>query len=140
MALGFLMGYWEYITGFLALFLLAYWTFDEKDQSDSIGDTVERVGERAQSATGGVVGAAGSLMVAIIAVMWTIGDELVMSGMQIAGMLGTDPVLAGGVISALAGTVGLAGIVTVKAWQFGLFAVAVIAVGVIWRTRQNAPA
>lgn len=133
MPLDVLMQYWEYIVGFLAVFLMAYWTFDEKDQSDSIGDTVERVGERATSATGGVVGAAGSLMVGIIAVLSTIGDELVMSLMEIASILGGDPVLAGGVATGFLGLGGLGGVVPIKTWQFAVVVVLFLSIGVIWR-------
>ncbi|MBV0925016.1 hypothetical protein KTS45_12495 [Halomicroarcula limicola] len=129
---------WKYITGFLALFLVAYWTFDERDQSKTVGDTIESVGERAQSATGGVVGAGGSLALAVIAVMSTIGQELVFSLMQIAGIAGSDPVLAGGVVTGLVGTAGLSGALPVKAWQFGLIAVSILAIGVVWRANGAA--
>jgi hypothetical protein len=138
MPLDLLVQYWEYIVGFLAVFLLAFWTFDEKDQSDSIGDTVERVGERATSATGGVVGAAGSLAVGIIAVMSTIGDELVMSVMEIVGIVGGDPVLAGGVATGLLGAGGLSGAVAIKPWQFVVVVLGLLVIGVIWREQSAA--
>ena len=95
--LSMLLGNWKYVVGFLGVFLIAYWAFDERDQTETVGETIERVAERSQSATGGVVGAAGSIAVVVIATVSTIGSELVMSGMRIANLVGTDPVLSGGV-------------------------------------------
>ncbi|MEA5387236.1 hypothetical protein VB779_09350 [Haloarculaceae archaeon H-GB11] len=133
-----LLNYWEIGVGFLALFLAAYWWFDERDQSDSVGDAIERVGRRAEVATGGVVGAAGSLAVVVIAILSTIGDELVMSGMQIAGILGSDPVLSGGVLTGILGVLGMNGTVSIATWQYAVVVVALLVVAVVWRANHAA--
>lgn len=138
MTLSLLFDYGPYIVGFLGVFLVAYWTFDERDQSGSIGETIERVGERARSTTGGVFGAAGSLAVVAVSIIVTIGSELVTSSMRIVEIVGMDPVLSGGVLTGLLGTLGLSGTVNITALQFlalvGLFLIA----GTIWRERTQA--
>ncbi|MCO8254547.1 hypothetical protein NKF26_12110 [Haladaptatus sp. AB618] len=128
-------GYLAYIVGFLAVFLLAYWTFDERDQTETWGDTIERVGERSTSATGGLIGAAGSLTVVLIALVSTIGTQLTESGMRIVELISTDPVLSGGVATGLTGVFNNAGIVSLSTVQLlGIVAVFLIA-GTIWRER-----
>jgi hypothetical protein len=136
MPLDLLLSNWEYVVGFLGVFWIAFWAFDERDQSESIGDLIERVGERSRSATGGLFGAAGSLGVVAIALISTIGTELVMSGSRIAELIATDPVLAGGVGTALLGTSAHAGLIPIKTWQLVALVGAFLIFGVIWRERQ----
>jgi len=132
-----LMGVYGYVLGFLGVFLVAFWAFDERDQSESVGETIERVGERAQTATGGVLGAAGSLATVLVAIFLTIGNELIMSTMSIAELVGTDPVLAGGVATGLLGVTVNAGFIQLKAWQL-LAVVAVFLIsGTVWRERAT---
>lgn len=129
--------YGKWIIGFLAVFLLAYWTFDERDQTEAWADTIERVGERARTTTGGLVGAAGSLAIVAIAMITTIGTELVESSLRIATIIGMDPVLSGGFLTGVLGWLGIRGSLQVEAWQFGLIVVALLIGGVIWRERTE---
>ncbi|WP_231183499.1 hypothetical protein [Haladaptatus sp. DYF46] len=130
-------GMLAYIVGFLAVFLLAYWTFDERDQTDTWADTVEKVGERSTTATGGLIGAAGSLALVLIALLTTIGQQLAMSGGRIVELIATDPVLSGGVATGLTGVVSNAGFVSLSTLQLlGIVALFLI-VGTIWRERQT---
>jgi len=129
--------YAKYAIGFIGVFLVAYWTFDERDQSENLAEMVERVGERAQSTTGGLLGAAGSLGVVAVSIVITIGNELTTSGMRIVELVSTDPVLAGGVATGLTGVAVDAGFLTLKTWQLLALVAAFLIVGTIWRERQT---
>ena len=121
MPLDFIMTYGGYILGFLAVGLLAYWTFDERDQTENIAETVERVGYRAETVTGGLFGGLGSIFV-------TIGNELVLSFTQLVPMLQSAPAVVGQVLLGLLALGNLEGYVPLKPWQFGAIFIAVLLV------------
>jgi Flp pilus assembly pilin Flp len=126
MPLDFIMTYGGYILGFLAVGLLAYWTFDERDQTENIAETVERVGERAETVTGGLFGGLGSLIVVLVSIFVTIGNELVMSFTQLVPMLQSAPAVVGQVLLGLLALGNLEGYVPMKPWQFGAIFIAVL--------------
>lgn len=126
MPLDFIMTYGGYILGFLAVGLLAYWTFDERDQTENIAETVERVGDRAQSVTGGLFGGLGSLIVVLVSIFVTIGNELVMSFTQLVPMLQSAPAIVGQVLLGLLALGNLEGYVPLKPWQFGAIFIAIL--------------
>lgn len=114
------------LIGLLGVGLLAFWWFDEREEDDRWEDTIERVGERAESVTGGFVGAFGSLVVVAVSILATIGNELVMAIGDLAGPVSMFPALVGASLIGLLGTVGLSGIVPIEAWQFGVIVLAVL--------------
>ena len=120
------MTYGGYILGFLAVGLLAYWTFDERDQTENIAETVERVGERAQTVTGGLFGGLGSLIVVLVSIFVTIGNELVLSFTQLVPMLQSAPAVVGQVLLGLLALGNLEGYVPLKPWQLGAIFIAVL--------------
>ena len=126
-----------YVIGFLGVFLVAYWTFDERDQTEAWADTIERVGERSKTATGGVLGAATSLASVLTAIFLTIGAELTSSTMRITELIATDPVLSGGVATGLAGVSANAGWIPLKTWQLIALVAAFLIVGTVWRERTT---
>jgi len=126
MPLDFIMTYGGYILGFLAVGLLAYWTFDERDQTENIAETVERVGERAQTVTGGLFGGLGSLIVVLVSIFVTIGNELVLSFTQLVPMLQSAPAVVGQVLLGLLALGNLEGYVPLKPWQLGAIFIAVL--------------
>lgn len=126
MPLDFIMTYGGYILGFLAVGMLAYWTFDERDQTENIAETVERVGDRAQTVTGGLFGGLGSLIVVLVSIFVTIGNELVMSFTQLVPMLQSAPAVVGQVLLGLLALGNLEGYVPLKPWQFGVIFIAVL--------------
>ena len=128
MPLDFIMTYGGYILGFLAVGMLAYWTFDERDQTENIAETVERVGDRAQSVTGGLFGGLGSLIVVLVSIFVTIGNELVLSFTQLVPMLQSAPAVVGQVLLGLLALGNLEGYVPLKPWQFGAIFIAVLLV------------
>lgn len=127
-----LADYGGYILGFLAIGLLAYWTFDERDQTENLAETVERVGERARVTTGGLFGGLGSLIVVLVSIFATIGKELVMSFSEIVPFIETAPALVGQLLLGVLAMANLEGYVPLKPWQFGaVFLAVVLATGVL---------
>lgn len=130
-ALGLLAQYGWYVIGFLTVGMLAFWWFDERDQTENAAETVERVGERARVVTGGLFGGLGSLIVVIISIGVTIGNELVMSLGQIAPWVMEAPAVTGQVLLGLLAMANLEGYVPLKPWQFGTVFIAVLLVTVL---------
>ena len=127
-ALGLLLTGWPIIVGLVGVGLLVFWWFDERDDGDRWEDTIEKVGERAQAATGGAVGAFGSLVVVVFGVAATIGQQLVATIGELSGPVAEFPALVGSSAIGLLGTLGLSGFVSIKAWQFGVIVLAIIVV------------
>lgn len=132
-ALALLAEYWSYAIGFLVFGMLMYWTFDERDQTESIAETVEAVGERSRSATGGLVGALGSLVVVIISIGITIGRELVMSLNEIAPFVMEAPAITGQVVIGILALLNVEGYVPMEPWQLGLVVLSIILVTTLWK-------
>lgn len=104
--------------GLLALGMLAYWTFDERRDTDSAGETIERVGERADSAFGGLVGAFGSLVTVVLTILITIGNQLLMIGVQLNDLV-EAPVVIGHLIAGALAYGGFRGYFPISAAGFG---------------------
>jgi hypothetical protein len=132
-AIALIAEYWTYAVGFLVFGMLMYWTFDERDQTESIADTVEAVGERSRAATGGLVGALGSLVVVIISIGITIGQELVMSLNEIAPFVMEAPAITGQVVIGILALLNVEGYVPMKPWQLGLVILSIILVTTLWK-------
>lgn len=126
--LGFIMEYGWYVLGFLTVGMLAYWTFDERDQTENLAETVERVGERARVVTGGIFGGLGSLIVVLVSIAVTIGNELVMSFTELAPLIESAPALVGQVLLGLLAMANLEGYVPLEPWQFGAIFIATLLV------------
>jgi hypothetical protein len=133
MAIAIIAEYWSYGVGFLVFGMLAYWTFDERDQTESIAETVERVGERSQVATGGLVSALTSLVLVIISIGITIGQELVMSLNQLLPFIMEAPAITGQVVIGLLALLNVEGYVPMKPWQLGTVIISVIVVTSLWK-------
>ncbi|WP_338740383.1 hypothetical protein [Haloplanus salilacus] len=125
--------YWTYAVGFLVFGMLMYWTFDERDQTESIAETVEAVGERSRTATGGLVGALGSLVVVIVSIGITIGQELVMSLNEIAPFIMEAPAITGQIIIAGLALLNLEGYVPLEPWQAGTIFLGIVLVTSLWK-------
>lgn len=118
--------YGWYALGFLTAGMLAFWWFDERDQSENLAETVERVGERARVVTGGLFGGLGSLIVVLVSIFVTIGNELVMSFTELVPFIETAPALVGQVLLGLLAMANLEGYVPLKPWQFGAIFIAIL--------------
>lgn len=110
---------WLTGVGLLAMGLLAYWIFDERGETDSAAETVEKVGERADGFFGGVVGAFGSLAVVVTSIVVTLGDQIVMTIAQLDMIIGNVPVLVGHFLFGLLTFLGLGGIIPISEEMLG---------------------
>jgi hypothetical protein len=119
-ALDMVMQYGGYVVGLFALGLIAYWWFDERTDTDDSQETVERVSERARVFTGGVVGSFGSLVIGIIAIFATIGNELIAALGPLGPLVMEFPALTGEVLLGLLALANLEGYIPLQTWQFGL--------------------
>ncbi|WP_049934657.1 hypothetical protein [Haloplanus natans] len=104
------------ILGLAALGLLVYWYLDERGESAS--DTVESVGERADSFFGGAIGATGSLITVVASIAVTIGRELLMTGSMLNQVV-EAPVVIGHVIVGALAYGGFRGYFPINAAGFG---------------------
>lgn|GEM_PF-6625113 len=124
--------YGWYVIGFLTVGMLAYWTFDERNQTENMAETVERVGERARVVTGGIFGGLGSLIVVLVSIFVTIGNELVMSFAQLAPWVQSAPAVVGQILLGGLALLNLEGYVPLEPWQFGgVFIAVLLATGVL---------
>ncbi len=115
------------IIGLAALGTLAYWYFDERQQTETAAETVENVGSRAETVTGGFVGAIGSLLVVVASIAVTIGTELMSSAGQLGDLLGNAPLLVGHVLAGVLGYLGISGLLSVQQWGFAFILVTIVA-------------
>jgi hypothetical protein len=116
--------------GLLALGMLAYWTFDERRNTDSAAGTVERVGERADSALGGIVGAFGSLVTVVLTILITVGNQIMMVGVQLNDLV-EAPVVIGHIIAGALAFGGFRGYFPINAAGFG-YGFLIITVAALW--------
>lgn len=110
--------FWTAI-GLFGVGLLLFWWFDERNDSNSAAETVERVGGRAETVTGGVFGALGSLAVVLVSIALTIGEQLLMTAGELGDLVGQAPVVLGHIAVGVLAWVGLSGMVSLSASQFG---------------------
>lgn len=114
------------VVGLGAVGMLAFWVFDELEDAADKADLVERVGGRAETVTGGVVGGFGSLVVVVISIFMTIGSELARTGGELAPLIQAAPAVAGEVVIGLLAMASMAGHVPLKPWQMGVIVFALI--------------
>lgn len=130
----FLSGNWLLLIGLLAVGLLAYWAFDERQAR---GSTIEGVGERADMFFGGVLGSFGSLVMVVLTILTTIGANLVdLTGTVVMVLENGPPLLLVNIAGAVIGGLGLTGVVdvTVGAWLIGALTLTLLALA--YRRRQ----
>ncbi len=133
MPVNLLMNNWEFAIGLLAVGSLAYWWFDEREDSDSAAETIERVGSRAETVTGGIVGGFGSLLVVFASIGLTIGGQLAETGMMLNELLGGIPVIVGHMLFGLLTFAGLSGAIPLSVQQLGFAFVFITTIAVIAR-------
>lgn len=129
-AVSLVLKHWEIAVGLFAFGLLAFWWLTERQEADDAAETVERVGQRAETVTGGLVGSFGSLMVVLASIGVTIGNELLQTGAMLNDILGGAPVLVGHLIwggIVFLGLQGYLGGITVMQLGYAFFTITVVA-------------
>lgn len=121
---------WLLTIGLMAVGLLAFWTFQERENS---GSTIENVGNRADDFFGNLLGGFGSLVFVTLTILTTIGSQLVnLSEVLVELAASGPPLLLTQLAGILLGALGLSGVVSVPvaAWLIGGIVLTVIAMAV----------
>ena len=119
----------------LALVLLA-WAYDAYEDAEENREAVRGFLGRARSGAGtGLSLSLGGLVTAVTALTMS-GMTLVEAVGEIVALAPDFPVLAGGVLTVGLGALGLSGTISVPWWQFGLFGMFVLLLGVAWRLQE----
>lgn len=136
--LGVLADNWLIGIGLFALALVLYWTFDERGETSSAGETIERVGERAEVVTNGLFGAVGSLLVVAASIALAIGTQLLELGAALNDLLGHVPFLVGYIVFGAISYLGLEGDLPITQMQLGWIFLLILVVGLILRYGDDA--
>lgn len=123
---------WKLLIGLLAVGLLVYWLLDEREDANDASDLIEGVGGRAESATGGVVGAFGSLVIVITSILLTVGRELLATTGDLGMLVEGVPVVIGHLLIGVLAWAGLTGAIQMDASTFGwvFILITVVALGI----------
>lgn len=123
---------WKLLIGLLAVGLLVYWLLDEREDASDVSDLIEGVGGRAESATGGVVGAFGSLVIVITSIMLTVGRELLATTGDLGMLVEGVPVVIGHILVGVLAWAGFTGAIQMDASTFGwaFILITIVALGI----------
>lgn len=94
----FLAANWVWLLGALLTALLAYWWYEERQEAESPGDTVDRVTDRAEGATGGLLSGVRALLIGLLSIAVTVAMELTGLATDLNALLGGVPYFFGYVI------------------------------------------
>jgi len=127
-------GQWPIAVGLLVASLLLYWTWLERENTDSAAETAENVGDRASDFFGGLLTWWQATAVSAAAILLTLGDQFLMSVDLLIQTLHGAPVVSGILgAGALAGFADLWGYVSLTGGQWAVVVTALVVVGVLAR-------
>ncbi|MFC6785416.1 hypothetical protein ACFQFH_05665 [Halobaculum halobium] len=86
---------WMWVIGATLFALIAYWAVDEGRDADDRVETVERVTDRAENATGGFLSGARALLLGFAGIGVTVAGELLGLATALNELLGGVPYLVG---------------------------------------------
>jgi hypothetical protein len=109
--------------GLVGLVLVVYWTIQAIDESNDASEVADEVSGNARG-----------LIVAIVAVAVTVGNQLLQLGADIAGMI-ESPLAVGHFIGGVLGWLGISGRITLGEFV-ALFGI-VTALALIWRANST---
>jgi len=107
--LRFLAENWLIAIGIFLIGLLTYWVYDEAEEAAGTEDTIRRVSDRAERATGESVRGTRALAVGVLGILMTVGVEVLAFGAELNMLLGNVPFVVGTVVVAALGYLGMAG-------------------------------
>jgi hypothetical protein len=90
-----IMENWMWAIGALLAGLITYWWWDERGDAESPGDTVDRVTDRAEAATGGTLSGFRALLVGLASIGMTVAVEVLQLASELNEMLGGVPFVVG---------------------------------------------
>lgn len=119
----------------LVLVLLA-WAYDAYEDAEENREAVRGFFGRARSGSGTVLSVSLGGLVTVVSALTMSGMTVVEAVGEIVAFAPEFPVLAGGVLTVGLGALGLSGTISVPWWQFGLFGMFVLLLGVAWRVQE----
>lgn len=123
---------WELVGGGLVVVALLYFVFDEREEGDSAGETIDSVGDRTEGAVGGLLSGTRALLLSLVAVLGTVFAEVLQLFNDVSRMIDTAPLLAGhlayGVLSIFGVELGI------PRSQLGIAFIAVTVIALLWGT------
>lgn len=98
--MAFLVDNWTWLVGALLAALLTYWWWDERGEHEnqSPGETVDRVTNRAESATGGALSGFRALLLGVASIGMTVAVEFLQLAGELNELLGGVPFVVGYVL------------------------------------------
>lgn len=128
-----LPAWWPMVLGVGIVGAFTYWVVDEWADADGAADAVQGAGERADRVTGELVGAFGALVMSLVMIAITIGDQLAEAVGMIGPLLGQAPMLIGQIVIAALGYLSLSGALGLSAAGYGYAVVLVLIVALFLR-------
>jgi len=120
---------WTWLVGALLAALLTYWWWDERNEYEdqSPGETVDRVTNRAESATGGALSGFRALLLGLASIGMTVAVEVLQFASELNDLLGGVPFVVGYVIYGGLSFVGIEWNVSPQVLGVGFILILVIA-------------
>lgn len=117
--------------------MLAYWWFDERDERPGAKGTVVGVGNRADNALAGFMGAAAALVLVLISIVSSIGLELANTLGYLVDPIAAAPSVTGEIVISILALAGLGGVISLSLAKWvGIFA-AVMVVALAIQSRPD---
>jgi len=114
---------WVAVLGIFLTGMLAYWIYDEAEEAADAEDTIRRVTDRAERATGRTVRGSRALTVGIFGVFMTAAVELLGFAAELNGLLGGIPFVVGSVVVTALGFLGIAGAFSTTTYGYAVLLV-----------------
>jgi len=122
-----IMANWMWAVGALLAGLIAYWWWDERGDAESPGETVDRVTDRAEAATGGTLSGFRALLVGLASIGMTVAVEFLQLAGELNEMLGGVPFVVGYVLYGGLSFVGIEWDVSPQVLGFGFLIILLVA-------------
>lgn len=123
---------WELVGGGLVVVALLYFVYDEREDGDSAGDTIDAVGDRAEGAASGILSGTRALLLSLVAILGTVFAEILQLFNDVSSMVDTAPIIAGhlayGILSVFGVELGI------ERSQLGMAFIAITAIAILWGT------
>lgn len=129
MASNFIVQNWTWLVGALLAGLFAYWWWDERNshETQSAGETVDRVTNRAEAATGGLLSGVRSLIVGLAGIGMTVAVEFLHLTSELNEMFGGIPFVIGYVVYGVLSWAGLNWDVSPQVLGFAFILILIVA-------------
>ncbi|WP_435099612.1 hypothetical protein [Halarchaeum sp. P4] len=127
---------WPWLLGALLTAMLAYWWWDEREDAESAGETVDGITDRMESVTGGALSGFRALVVGLVGIGGTVAIEFMHLASDLNGLLGGVPFLVGYLLYGLLSWAGIEFGLATDTLGFAFLLILVIALMVWYGNRE----